>query len=141
MMDTTSPPIGTVMLIDDEEVDQMLYSRIVERSKHADDIISFLDAEKALDYLASEDQPRPDLILLDINMPNMNGFDFLDRLDERTGDDVAPVIFLLTTSFDPRDRARAGEYGLVRGFVQKPLTDVKLAEFRAAIASGPPQGA
>ena len=137
MMDTTSPPIGTVMLIDDEEVDQMLYGRIVERSKHADRIVSFLDAEKALDYLVADEQPRPDLILLDINMPNMNGFEFLDRLDETMGVGATPTIFLLTTSFDPRDRNRAERNDLVRGIVQKPLTDLKLGEFRAAVANSP----
>lgn len=134
MSEIEAPPIGTVMLIDDEEVDQMLYSRIVERSKHADTILSFLDAEKALTYLVSDEKPRPDLVLLDINMPRMDGFEFLDHLVEHMGKDVAPMIILLTTSFDPQDRARAEACDMVHGFCRKPLTEAKLGEFRADVA-------
>lgn len=134
MSEIKAPPIATVMLIDDEEVDQMLYRRIVERSAHAETLISFVDAGKALQYLIERREPRPDLILLDINMPVMDGFGFLDLAAKELGRDQTPVIFMLTTSFDPQDRARAEANDLVQGYVEKPLTEQKLEDFRLILA-------
>ncbi len=137
-MDNDAPPIGTIMLIDDEQVDQMLYGRIVERSKHAERIVTFLEPEKALDHLTSDAHPLPDLILLDINMPRMDGFEFLELLVEKLGNNALPAIYVLSTSFDPDDRARAEACDLVQGFVQKPLTAGKLSDIRQVLGGHRP---
>lgn len=130
MTDPNPPKIGSIMLIDDEEVDQMLYRRLVDRSDHVDGILSFLSGQKALVHLDDGLTPLPDLILLDINMPKMDGFQFLDALLEKFGPDVAPMVIMLTTSIDPADEARARTSPLVHGFKSKPLTDSMLKEFR-----------
>ena len=134
MTDDSLPKIGSLMLIDDEEVDQMLYRRLVERSDHVDGILSFLNAEKALVHLGDGLTPLPDMILLDINMPRMDGFQFLETLTEHLGPDDAPIIIMLTTSLDPADEARARAIPLVHGFKSKPLTDNMLKEFRELLA-------
>lgn len=122
--------IETIMLIDDEEVDQMLYGRIIERSEHAKRVLSFLSAEAALDHLVKERTPQPDLILLDINMPQMDGFEFLAAAEDALGVAVAPVIVMLTTSLNPMDEARSNASPLVYDYKKKPLTDAMLKEFR-----------
>jgi len=70
--------IGTLMMIDDNQIDQMLYKRIIERSGLVEKLQSFSMADEALEYLKSEPENWPDVVLLDINMPKMDGFEFLE---------------------------------------------------------------
>ncbi len=134
MIEPDCPVIETIMLIDDEEIDQMLYGRIIERSKHAKRVLSFLSAEAALEHLVEIRMPQPDLILLDINMPQMDGFEFLTAAEDALGVDVAPVIVMLTTSLNPMDEARSNASPLVHDYKKKPLTDAMLREFREELA-------
>ena len=145
MMEETT--LGRVMLIDDEAVDQMMYKRILTRSGRTRDVISFTYAQDALDYLVDPDSPPVDLILLDINMPRMTGFEFLEAVRERIGMafDI-PVVMMLTTSLNPRDKARAAAFEVVRAYVNKPLQteDVEMAAgildgMRGKAAMLPPQ--
>jgi len=121
--------IGKLMMIDDNEVDQMLYKRIVSRSGLVGELVSFLDAEEALDYLRNPGTVAPDLILLDINMPGMDGFAFLDAVTGGFDISFVPVVVMLTTSLDPADAERAQSYEVVRDFQNKPLTREMLAQF------------
>lgn len=126
--------LGTIMLIDDEKVDQMLYKRILKRSGVADNYISFLYAEEALEYLANNGHQKIDAIFLDINMPRMNGFEFLEAATNRLGDLFASyVVIMLTTSLDPRDRERAKSFAVVRDFVTKPLSSQYLEKLVPAV--------
>jgi CheY-like chemotaxis protein len=111
-----------VMLIDDNDAD-LLYTRIVlERSGAAKEVLAFESARDALAALAASPGPDVDLILLDINMPGMNGFDFLRAYEQlpaaRRGQ---AVVVMLTSSPDPVDRERAASFGSVKGYVVKPL--------------------
>ena len=120
MTDTTT--LGRVMLIDDEAVDQMMYKRILARSGRTEDVVSFTYGQDALDYLVDADSPPVDLILLDINMPRMTGFEFLEAVRARIGMSFdIPVVMMLTTSLNPRDKARAASFEVVRAYVNKPL--------------------
>ena len=111
-----------VMLIDDNDAD-LLYTRIVlERSGAAQEVLAFESARDALAALAAQPGPDVDLILLDINMPGMSGFDFL-----RSYEQLPPaqrgrtVVVMLTSSPDPADREHAASFGSVKGYVVKPL--------------------
>ena len=127
MNETT--PLGRVMLIDDEEFDQKMYRRIISRSGMAHEILSFTLASDALDYLSDPKNPQIDLILLDINMPRMNGFEFLDEVTGLLGRDFdVPVIMMLTTSLLEADRKRAVAVPAVRAFFNKPLQAEQLEE-------------
>lgn len=115
--------IATAMTIDDEGLDQRLYRRIMERSGLVERVLSFRMAREALDYLKSEDSENIDVIFLDINMPQMNGFEFLERATAELGEGFARcVVIMLTTSLDPRDEARARQFDVVKKYLNKPLT-------------------
>lgn len=121
-MTAVSYPIKRLMLIDDSDVDQMIYARISKKSGLVGSLMQFLDASKALDHLCDPNTERPDLILLDINMPGMDGFEFLDAAARRIEGMLCPVIVMLTTSLNPRDRERAARFEIVKDFLNKPLT-------------------
>lgn len=113
-------------MIDDSTFDQMIYQRIATKSGLVETLIQFLDATEAIEYLADPDKPNPDIILLDINMPRMDGFEFLEAATERFGADICPIVVMLTTSLNPKDEQRAMSFNVVRDFLSKPLTQDQL---------------
>ncbi|MEM6573033.1 MAG: response regulator [Pseudomonadota bacterium] len=120
--------IGSMVMIDDDETDQYLYRRIIERSGLVATLNFFSLAEDALAYLRRKDRPRVDLITLDINMPRMDGFEFLDQAQAEFGTRFEhSVVVLLTTSLNPADRSRALAYPMVRDILNKPLTSQNVA--------------
>ncbi|WP_420862358.1 response regulator [Algirhabdus cladophorae] len=126
----TSTPLGRVMLIDDEAFDQRMYRRIIERSGLASDVIGFTLATDAVAYLQNDEMPLVDLILLDIRMPKMDGFEFLDAAQQYLGNEYeTPVVMMLTTSLSPEDRAKADASEAIKGFLSKPLTAKHLESF------------
>ncbi|MEM9812734.1 MAG: response regulator [Pseudomonadota bacterium] len=128
--------IGRLMVVDDNAIDQRLYRRIVERSGRVDDMISCLSGQEALDHLNEEGSGPVDVILLDINMPRMNGFEFLEVATERLGPDFASmVIIMLTTSLDPGDVVRAQRFGAVRDLFHKPLTSTHIDQIAGFIGA------
>ncbi|MFW8635795.1 response regulator [Cribrihabitans pelagius] len=129
------PAIGRVVVVDDDRADQLFYRRIIRRSKLADDIIMFDYAEEALEFLSGDDCPPVDVILLDINMPRMNGFEFLEEASRRLGPDLGnTLVVMLTSSLDPRDLQRAQRYEAVKGYLSKPLTVDCLEKISALLA-------
>ena len=110
-----------VMVIDDSEID-LLYARIVlERLDEPVEVLAFDSARDALGALKAAAE-RPQLILLDLNMPGMSGFDFLAAYTQHAADGGATVpVALLTSSPDPADRDRALAHAVVHDYFVKPL--------------------
>jgi CheY-like chemotaxis protein len=111
-----------VMLVDDNSMDNFINKRLIESCGFATEVISCQSGQEALDYL-KKNQMLPSLIFLDINMPEMNGFEFLDAYAglAATVHQECKVL-MLSTSESFKDLNRANKNRFVRKFLNKPLT-------------------
>ncbi|MEM9426764.1 MAG: response regulator [Pseudomonadota bacterium] len=126
---TASYPIPRLAIIDDAEFDQMLYARLIKRTGVVGETLCFLSAEEALAHFEAPETQPVDVILLDINMPGMSGFDFLEHVSKNKPEDYAEiVIVMLTTSLNPLDVERAATFDLVKEYIHKPLEEQHLSE-------------
>jgi CheY-like chemotaxis protein len=116
-----------IVIVDDHDSD-LLFGRImVERSNVAALVTTFEDARDALHYLQQPEGRNVGLVLLDINMPGMNGFGFLSAFEQLRGASASPaVVVMLTSSPDPHDRERAFSFAAVRDVMVKPLDEAQV---------------
>ena len=119
-------------LIDDDNVTNMLNRYYLEVHFPQLKIELFSKAKMALDDLIVNGK-ETDFIFLDLNMPEMNGWEFLDAIAESAAlPKRFPKIYILSSSLDPADRERAETHQFVAGFLSKPLESVEL-EFLAQV--------
>ncbi|MEO6190144.1 MAG: response regulator [Saprospiraceae bacterium] len=121
--------LNCILLVDDDEVDNYFHQIIINEM----DIVNHLDIAKngieALAYLKKENQLPPEIIFLDLNMPKMNGWEFLNEYKQINEEQKAKVlIMILTTSANVDDIKRAKEIKEVTGFETKPLTKEMLMD-------------
>lgn len=120
------------MLIDDNADDNFYHERVIKKSDAAEVVISKQSAKEALQYLKSKQNngaAHPELIFLDINMPGMNGWEFLEEYNtlEKQLQSKA-VVVMLTTSENPDDVTKSVELNIASTFKTKPLTKEMLEE-------------
>ncbi|MFN3999841.1 response regulator [Algoriphagus sp.] len=119
--------LDCVLLIDDDEATNFYHTIILEEEFTGVHIQSVRSAKEGLDFLLCNgkyaEYPQPGIIFLDINMPGMNGWEFLEKYNELTKDiHERSVVVMLTTSLNPDDQERAATIPVVKEFVIKPLT-------------------
>ncbi|HXB93859.1 MAG TPA: response regulator [Puia sp.] len=125
--------LNCILLIDDDEPTNFLNRLTLEQAGCSRHIRVARSGQEALDYLRNcredvvEEFPRPDLIFLDINMPAMDGWEFLEHYRSLPVDRKADIVLImLTTSLNPDDEVRTREMPEVAGFENKPLSHPRL---------------
>lgn len=121
--------LQTILLVEDDAVDRMLVKRALSDLALDCQLEVVSNGETALDYLRAGKRPRPDLILLDLNMPRLNGIEFLDIVKHDAALLSIPVI-VLTTSREDSDKKASFEKGAA-GYIVKPA---EYDQFVAAMA-------
>lgn len=128
-MGETKPKYFAVMLIDDNEIDNIINTKMVESANLAEVIYTHTSATSAIDFLKNiqkisspENTKLPDYIFLDIDMPMMDGFQFLDEFN-RLHDDIKNHcnIVMLSASVNPMDKESASSYSNFVKYINKPL--------------------
>lgn len=119
------------MLVDDNPDDNFFHQRVVKKYDATIQVQAIESASEALDYLKtnSGSSVHPDLIFLDVNMPGMNGWEFLEEYD-KLGIHKDIIIIMLTTSEDQKDIAKSQACDFVADFKTKPLTAKVLDEIK-----------
>lgn len=123
--------VNCTLLVDDDDINNFLNKRLIDKLKICNEVKVVINGAEALKYIEEQcklDKDCPELILLDINMPVMNGFEFLkayDKLEFKNKHQVKVV--MLTTSSSPYDIEKVQEYN-VSGLINKPLTEENLMQ-------------
>jgi CheY-like chemotaxis protein len=116
-------PINKVLLVDDDAAANYLSKELLERLNAANEIETAESCLKALELIKHPD--CADVIFLDIKMPGIDGFDFLERLKKLALEKKIKVV-MLTSSVRPEDKLRAFSYKAVIDYLEKPLTPDKV---------------
>jgi CheY-like chemotaxis protein len=117
----------TCLLIDDNYIDNFVTRKIIEGSNFAESITVVRSATEAIASLA-EGKILPDVIFLDVRMPLMSGFEFLEEYDKINIDKNNIKIFMLSSSLDPMDMRKSTDNKYITQFIHKPLTQKALEE-------------
>jgi len=108
-----------VLLVEDDDVDVIAVQRAFKDLEITNQLVNTANGEEALEYLKGENNKKPCVILLDLNMPRMNGFEFLEIVKTDEALKKIPVV-VLTTSTAEQDIAKSSELG-VAGYMVKSV--------------------
>ena len=130
-----------VFLIDDDSISNFITERLIVRENLAEQLATFNTAEDALKHLGcaieTEDITFPALILLDLNMPGMNGWDFLEEYQKLPENFTSKcALYMLSSAVDAKDIVHARSLHLVEDFLSKPLTEEDIAILRERHLTG-----
>lgn len=123
----------SLLVIDDSEIDHYIVQRALKKWGYGGSLFQERDGLAGLNFLKNHIENKtalgegfpPTVILLDINMPRMNGFEFLKEFQEllSTNEDLSSSVILMFSSSElPADKERALQYPFVQGYIRKPLT-------------------
>jgi CheY-like chemotaxis protein len=131
-MEFNSRPVS-VLLVDDDEINNFISIKLIKKALLNTEIMACLNGKFAIDQLVeiqrNDISKLPDYILLDINMPIMNGWEFLDEYKRMNIDPLGKTkIFIISSSVFSNDINKARSYPLVKDFISKPLNVDKIVE-------------
>lgn len=115
-----------ILIIDDDAIHHRVAQILLSRHDSNNEIMSFIEASKALSYIKENynvSDALPDFILLDLNMPLIDGWCFLDAFNKFQNQLIKQAqIFIVSSSVDKIDIARSKSYSSIKGFIPKPLS-------------------
>jgi response regulator RpfG family c-di-GMP phosphodiesterase len=124
--------IKRIIMVDDDPYSLMICKGHIRRNATDIQFLEFIIPERGIEFIESsykEAEESPTVLLLDINMPITDGWDFLERYDKiesRIKDQI--IIYLLSSSIDPRDKEKAAANKYVKGFLMKPFRKTMVEE-------------
>ena len=130
--------LETILLIDDDTITIMLCKMVITKASFSNEIATAKNGEEALKYFdtlkISHATNKPQLIFLDLNMPVMNGWEFLESfITEEYSEFHNTKIVILSSTIDPADLERSKKYPLVIDFLSKPITKEMLNYLKVKI--------
>ncbi|RZK56522.1 MAG: response regulator [Pedobacter sp.] len=125
-----------LLVIDDDDINIFIIKKIVEKTGYDIDMVAKSNGQLAIDYvndtLANNVDKFPNLILIDINMPVMNGWEFVEAYSTISGTPESDL-YILSSSVYENDIEKTKSYSNVNGFISKPLSIERLTELLKAI--------
>ena len=121
-----------ICIVDDDDVYKFTLNKTIESQNFANKIMMFSDGEEAIDFLSdnlNDPNNLPDVIFLDINMPIMDGFEFMEeyiKIKPYVGKKI--IIYMVTSSIDPIDIERSKAISEISDYIVKPIDANQLAE-------------
>jgi CheY-like chemotaxis protein len=122
-----------LLVIDDDDINIFIIKKIVEKTGFNVEMIAKTNGKLAIDYL-KEKSAFPDLILIDINMPILNGWEFIEAYEALNTDHKVDM-YMLSSSVYENDIEKAKSYKTVKGFISKPLSIERLIELLKSVES------
>lgn len=128
--------LNNILLIDDDEITHFICKNVVDSEHLSKHITMLKNGQEGIDYfrhlLESDTPEAPELILLDLNMPVMDGWHFLDLYSKEMEDKFPDTkVMILTSSLDPLDFSESRNYHNVIGFLNKPLLKERVEEIKS----------
>ncbi|MFC4477093.1 response regulator [Flavobacterium chungangensis] len=129
-----------ILCIDDDPITLMLCKKVISKSSFSHEVITAQNGEEALHhfntlkYTNDQAKKRPELIFLDLNMPIMGGWEFLDHFTSSDYKEFNTVpVIVLSSTIDPEDLAKAKKYPIIIDFLSKPITQPMLEYLKKKI--------
>lgn len=115
-------------IIDDDPIFRLIFSMTIKKVNQTIDLIEYENGKKALEAFQQIAKEKPEnlpyMLVVDLNMPEMNGWQFLDELEkiDVTHDLKMPHVFVVSSSIDKEDMAKIKDYPFASGYISKPVT-------------------
>lgn len=120
-----------MLVIDDDDINIFIIKKVIEKTGYEVDMISKSNGQLAIDYLSNiinNAEIFPHIILVDINMPILNGWEFLEAYEKLNIQERKVYLYMLSSSVYEYDIEKAKSFKSVNGFISKPLTIERLKE-------------
>jgi CheY-like chemotaxis protein len=123
--------LDLILCVDDDPITLMLCKKVISKTLFSNEIITAQNGEQALDYfdeiknsnIKNNNHKLPQLIFLDLNMPVMGGWEFLECFSSSEYSDFSAIkVIILSSTIDPEDLEKAKKYPMVIDFLSKPIT-------------------
>lgn len=120
------------ILIDDDSIFNFIHAKVIRQVDEEAYIADFISSSEALDFIKERcvsHKAEPTLVFLDINMPEINGFELLDAIKELPAESVSKMsIYIITSSLNEKDVRKSKEYPILKGYIGKPLSFERVKE-------------